>query len=93
MERHIEIVRMTSKGQLVIPQEIRQELRLQEGDRLMLFKENGTVVLRPVKLMSKNMDDELRELKLAEAGWANIEAGRYTKYNSTEDFLKDLAKW
>lgn len=93
MERHIEIVRITSKGQLVIPQEIRQELKLHEGDRLMLFKENSTVVLRPVKLMSKNVDEELHELKLSEEGWADIEAGRYAKYRNTEDFLKDLAKW
>jgi len=92
MEKHIEIVKLTSKGQLVIPQEIREELKLKEGDKLMLLKENGTVLLKPVKQMGREVEEELADMKLAAERFAEIESGKYKRYNKAE-FLKELAKW
>lgn len=49
--------RLTSKGQLVIPKEIREYMRLQPGDRLdFIIQDNGDVVIRP-------MVTDVRELK------------------------------
>ena len=39
---------MTSKGQLTIPKEVRDELRLHAGDRLEVTVEDGKVVMRPM---------------------------------------------
>jgi len=48
MEKHIEIVKLTSKGQLVIPQEIREELKLKEGDKLDIETEKHKIILKKV---------------------------------------------
>ena len=44
------IVRISERGQLVIPQEVREKLDLQKGRRLFLdFSErDGTITLRPL---------------------------------------------
>lgn len=38
---------MTSKGQLTLPKNVRDELGLKAGDKLDIVKEHGTYVLRP----------------------------------------------
>ena len=49
--------RLTSKGQLVIPKDIRDYMHLQPGDRLdFIIQDNGDVVIRP-------MVTDVRELK------------------------------
>ena len=93
MDRHIETVTLTSKGQLVIPQEIRKEMHLAEGDKLLLFKEHGMITLKPVKKLGKEIEEDLIEMKLAAEGWKDIEAGRFTEYKNVDDFLKDMKKW
>jgi antitoxin PrlF len=43
------VATLTSKGQLVIPKEIRDYLHLQPGDRLdFLIGDDGDVIIRPV---------------------------------------------
>ena len=39
---------ISSKGQLVIPAELRQELNLNVGTRVSIQREGGTLVLRPI---------------------------------------------
>ena len=49
--------KLTSKGQLVIPKDIREYMRLQSGDRLdFIIREDGDVIIRPVVT-------DVRELK------------------------------
>ena len=40
---------LTSKGQITIPQEVRQRLGLQQGDQVEFVTEDGVTVVRPVK--------------------------------------------
>ncbi len=37
----MEIAKVTSKGQITIPQDIREELNIKQGDKIIFFKENG----------------------------------------------------
>ena len=39
---------LSSKGQLVLPSEVRRQLRLAKGEQLDVEVRDGTVVLRPV---------------------------------------------
>jgi AbrB family looped-hinge helix DNA binding protein len=51
------VVKMTSKGQTVIPKKIREYMRLQAGDRVdFVIDEKGRVVLKP-------LDSDVQELK------------------------------
>ena len=51
------VAKLTSKGQLVIPQVIRQHLHLQQGDSVdFIIQDDGEVVVRPATR-------DVRELK------------------------------
>jgi len=45
----IEVVRLSSKGQVVIPKPVRGELGLKEGDRLLAYAKGGLLVMRKVE--------------------------------------------
>ncbi len=47
------IVRLSSKGQIVIPAEIRKYFKLDEGDRLLIEKKNRDIVIKPVAKLSR----------------------------------------
>ena len=45
-----DIVKMSSKGQIVIPKEMRNELSLKEGDQLVAMCDGNTIVLKLLEM-------------------------------------------
>ena len=45
----IEVVTMSSRGQLVIPKSIRKEMGLQERDKFIIVRDSENVILRKIK--------------------------------------------
>lgn len=45
----IEVVTMSSRGQLVIPKSIRNEMGLRERDKFIIVRDNENVILRKIK--------------------------------------------
>jgi len=45
----IELLRLSSKGQVVIPKAIRDKLNLKEGDRLIVFARGNLLVFRRIE--------------------------------------------
>lgn len=68
MARQIELTRMSSKGQVVIPKRIRTQLGFEEGDRMTVEARNGEIVLRKLSL-----EDIVRE---AEEDWGSKKSVR-----------------
>lgn len=49
--------KMTSKGQITIPKELRELLRVKEGDQLLFLVEKNTIKIELVRLYAeKNVD-------------------------------------
>ena len=49
----VETVSMSSKGQIVIPQHLREELHVAEGSVFAVFGSTNTIILKKVELPSK----------------------------------------
>ncbi len=49
----VETIRMSSKGQLVIPQDIREEMHAEEGTVFMVVGSKDTIVLKKIITPSK----------------------------------------
>jgi len=49
----MEIVRLSVKGQIVIPARIRKELGLSAGDKLLVERKHESVILKPATKLSK----------------------------------------
>jgi AbrB family looped-hinge helix DNA binding protein len=41
MVRNMEVAKVTSKGQITIPQDIRAKMHIKTGDKVIFFEENG----------------------------------------------------
>jgi len=49
----VEITKMSSRGQVVIPLDIREEMKAKEGTLFAVFGSNDTIVLKKVETPSK----------------------------------------
>lgn len=86
----INITRMSSKGQVVIPLDIREGFK--EGEKLVIIRNKNQIILKKEKDFSKNLEEDLEFARRTEEAWKKIEAGEYNSY-SKEEFLKKLEKW
>ncbi|MBI4015688.1 MAG: AbrB/MazE/SpoVT family DNA-binding domain-containing protein [Candidatus Aenigmarchaeota archaeon] len=85
-----EITRASSKGQIVIPSDIRKMVGIREGSSFAVSARKDTIILK--KLNTQMTEEDLRTLKLVEEAWKDIEEGRYKIYTK-EKFFKELEKW
>lgn len=84
------------RGQIVIPQGIRQDLQLKKGEKFIIVRTEGKIILESMKNLKANVLEELREdlidLKIAEKFWEEVKTGKAKKQSKAE-FLKDFEKW
>ncbi len=81
---------MSSKGQVVIPQEMRENLR--EGDKLVVIKNNGQIILKKMEDFDKNLEEDLEFARRTEEAWKRIEAGKGVEMDFDE-FIEKMKKW
>ena len=67
----IDVTRISSKGQVVIPKPIRERLNLAEGDRLIAYAKGGLIVLRRLEeeesilsLLSQPIREKIADLEV-----------------------------
>jgi len=76
----MELAKVTSKGQITIPIEIRRRLRLKEGDKVFFLEEGGRVYFQNASQVAlKTLQDEMAG-QAAKAGFTSEEdVVRYIK--------------
>jgi len=85
-----ELTRASSKGQIVIPRDLRRRLGIIEGSIFVISAMKNMIVLR--KLDTGMKPEDLKTLKLLEEAWDDVEKGR-SKVYSKEAFFKEFKKW
>lgn len=69
----IETTKMSSKGQIVIPQDIREEIKAKEGTIFAILSSNDTIILKKIETPSK--EDLIKDLKeIAKEGRRRLES-------------------
>ena len=63
MARREATVRVSSKGQIVLPASVRKELGLVSGSKLRLSRRGSEIVLTPVQVTADSVDEALRKLR------------------------------
>ncbi len=56
----IEVTSLSSKGQIVIPQKIRQSMKLKTGKKFIILHKGDTIVLKSLEVPSFKNFDKLR---------------------------------
>ena len=85
-----EFTRVSSKGQIVIPKDIRDNLNIQEGDLLAAVSEENVIILK--KIDPKITEEEKILLKRIKEAWDSIDRGEYTEMEGSV-LLKEMKKW
>jgi AbrB family looped-hinge helix DNA binding protein len=49
----VETVTVTSKGQITIPSKLRKELKIEEGEKLLVIREDDSIKIVPMPKLSK----------------------------------------
>ena len=87
-----ELIQVRKKAQLTLPQSVRKELGIEEGDFLDVRVENGEIMLRVKKMIDKDQtwfwtkrwqegEEEVEE---------DISAGRLHQFNNAEEAIDFL---
>ena len=72
----IKTIKVSDKGQIAIPSEIRQKVGIEKGDDLILMQENGKIMIEKIQRISAKMSDDFKDLlknseKVAKKLWSN----------------------
>lgn len=81
----LKTVKVSQKGQIVIPTSIQRELKIKKGDELILVKKGRKIMLEKPEKFAKEFKDEFKDLlKLSEHTmkklWANKEDEIWNEY-------------
>ncbi len=86
----ISVTRMSSKGQIVIPLDMREGIN--EGEKLVVIRNKNQIILKKEKDFSKNLEEDLEFARRTEEAWKKFDNGEFISMDS-EDFLKEIEKW
>ena len=86
----VAITKMSSKGQIVIPAEMRKGMH--EGEKLIIIKNNNQLILKSTGDMDKNLKEDLEFAKRTEEAFKRYEKGLF-KEAEKDAFLEELEKW
>ena len=84
------MTKMSSKGQVVIPVEMRKGLH--EGDKLVIIRNDKQLIMKKATDMDKSLAGDIEFAKRTEEAWRRYDKGEFKSMDS-KDFLKLLKKW
>ncbi|MBI2548496.1 AbrB/MazE/SpoVT family DNA-binding domain-containing protein [Candidatus Woesearchaeota archaeon] len=86
----VAITKMSSKGQVVIPANMRRYI--QEGEKLIIIQSKDQLIMKKVSTLEKNLLEDIEFARRTEEAWKAYEKGEFRSM-SAKDFLKELEKW
>ncbi|MCK4332264.1 MAG: AbrB/MazE/SpoVT family DNA-binding domain-containing protein [Thermoplasmatales archaeon] len=86
----VAITKISSKGQIVIPSEMRKNISI--GEKLFIIRNRNQWILKRVKDIDKNFEDDLKFAKRTEEAFKRYERGEFKEVDGKK-FLKMLEKW
>ena len=77
----MEIARVTSKGQITIPRDIRAKMKIKRGDKIIFFEDNGKYFLQNSALIAIKALEDIQNVMKDEAEKSGFnDPGDVTKY-------------
>ena len=86
----VAITKMSSKGQVVIPVEMRSDIP--EGEKLLIIQNGGQIIMKKASELDKNVAEDIEFAKRTEEAWKRIEEGKGIKMDF-DKFVEEMRKW
>ena len=87
MKMEIKTIKLSGKGQISIPKDIRKELHLKNGDKLVLMTQGGQLILQKADLLLKRLnvsEESVANMMISQEtlkkDWDNKYDERWNKY-------------
>ncbi len=81
---------MSSKGQVVIPVQIRKHIK--EGEQLIVLEQDDFLIIKPASKADKNFEEDIIFSQRIREAWKRHDKGKF-KRMAADDFLKEMEKW
>jgi len=86
----IAITKMSSKGQVVIPSNMRRNIG--EGDNLIVIQSKDQIILKKASKLDKNFKEDIEFARRTEEAFKRYENGEFIEMDFDE-FIKKVKKW
>ncbi|OYT61094.1 AbrB family transcriptional regulator [Thermoplasmatales archaeon ex4484_30] len=86
----IEITKMSSKGQIVIPSEMRKDFKI--GEKFIIIKDGNRLILRRASDLNRNFLEDLEFARRTEEAFKRYKEGKF-KEVSGDKFTEMLETW
>ena len=86
---NIEITKMSSKGQVVIPKEMRKKIK--QGEKLIIIDNGRQFIIERVKDLDEKFKEDLEFARRTEEAWKRYDKGEFIEMDFDE-FLKEVRK-
>ena len=86
----IAITKMSSKGQVVIPSEMRTDIK--EGEKLIIIRSNGQIIMKKANELDKKFKEDFEFARRTEKAYKAYERGEFIEMDFDE-FIKEMKKW
>lgn len=86
----IDITKMSSRGQIVIPKDMRAGFK--EGEKFLIIKDKDKLILKKATSADENFKEDLEFARRTEEALKRYDKGKFISM-SGDEFLKELKKW
>jgi len=86
----IETATISSKGQIVIPANMRRDIK--EGDRFLIIKDKSSFLLKRADDLDETFKEDLEFARKTEEAYKRHDRGEF-KSMPVDKFLEELEKW
>lgn len=86
----INTTKISSKGQIVIPSDMREDLH--EGDTLLIIKNKNTILLKKADDLDEKFKEDLEFARRTEEAWKRHDRREFRRMDF-DHFIKEIKKW
>ena len=86
----VDFTRLSSKGQIVIPQDMRKDLCI--GDKFIIIRRDKDFVLKPAEGLERNFLEDLDFARKTLEALKRYGKGRFRE-KEADEFLAELERW
>jgi len=86
----ISVTKMSSKGQVVIPLEMRKGIK--SGEKLVIIKNGKQIIMKKASEMDENLKEDLEFARRTEEALKRYEKGEFISLPA-DKFLEEMKKW
>lgn len=84
------MTRISSKGQVVIPANMRKKLKA--GDNLVIIEDEDRIILKKADKMDEQLREDLEFAKRTEKAYGEIESGKFVSVDS-KNLIEEMMNW